>query len=85
LYFDYYCVLNGILCLYTQLIECPSVYELIASQHFDWSEPPELRLWRKQAEENGEAKVKLQAFGPRENLDVMMAALEENKVRTIVQ
>lgn len=68
-----------------QLIECPSVYELIASAHFDWSEPPELRLWRKQAEESGEEKVKLKAFGPRENLDVMMAALEENTVVTILK
>ncbi|KAG0564382.1 hypothetical protein M758_8G102500 [Ceratodon purpureus] len=62
------------------LIECPSVYELIASPHFDWSEPPELRLWRKQAEENGKENVKLESFGPRENLEVMMAALEENKL-----
>ncbi|KAG0557320.1 hypothetical protein KC19_11G119900 [Ceratodon purpureus] len=62
------------------LIECPSVYELMAHPHFDWSEPPELRLWRKQAEETGEEKVLLEAFGPKENLDVMMAALEENKL-----
>ena len=68
--------------MYLQLIECPSVYELIASQHFDWSEPPELRLWRKQAEE-GDEKVKLEAFGPKDNIHVMMAALEENQVRKI--
>jgi len=68
-------------CLYLQLIECPSVYELIASPHFNWSEPPELRLWRKLAEENSEQKAKLEAFGPRENIEVMMAALENNKVQ----
>uniref|UniRef100_A0A7I4C522 Uncharacterized protein n=1 Tax=Physcomitrium patens TaxID=3218 RepID=A0A7I4C522_PHYPA len=62
------------------LIECPSVYELLASPDFDWSEPPELRLWRKIADQDGEEKVKLEAFGPSDNLDVMMAALEENKL-----
>ena len=56
------------------------MYELMAHPHFDWNEPPELRLWRKQAEECGEEKVSMEAFGPKENLHVMMAALEENKV-----
>lgn len=74
--------------MYLQLIECPSVYELIASPHFDWSEPPELRLWRKLAEEeteNEKLEAKLEAFGPGENLHVMMAALEKNKVQTILR
>jgi hypothetical protein len=62
-----------------QLIECPSVYELMASSHFEWSEPPELRLWRKQTEENGD-KVEMECFGPKDNLHVMMAALKNNKV-----
>lgn len=63
-----------------QLIECPSVYELIASPHFEWSEPPELRLWRKKEEENGDENVLLETFGPKHNLDVMIAALKDNKV-----
>ncbi|XP_024360541.1 lecithin-cholesterol acyltransferase-like 4 [Physcomitrium patens] len=62
------------------LIECPSVYELIASPHFEWSEPPELRLWRKKAEENGDENVLLETFGPKHNLDVMIAALKDNKL-----
>lgn len=66
--------------VYLQLIECPSVYELMAHPHFDWSVPPELRLWRKEAKENGEEKVLLEAFGPKDNVGVMMAALEDNKV-----
>lgn len=43
-YMDYYAL---------HFIECPSVSESIASSHFEWSEPPELRLCRKQTEENG--------------------------------
>ena len=62
-----------------QLIECPSVYELMASSQFEWSEPPELRLWRKQTKENGH-KVEMECFGPNDNLHVMMAALKNNKV-----
>lgn len=42
-------------------IECPPVYELIASSHFEWSQPPELRLCRKQTEENGD-KVEMECF-----------------------
>lgn len=59
------------------------MYELMASPHFDWSEPPELRVWRKQAE-NGKENVKLESFGPKENVHVMMAALEENKVSSFL-
>jgi hypothetical protein len=62
------------------LIECPSVYELMAWPHFNWSTPPELRLWRKQSEENGKENVLMEAYGPKNHIEIMLAALEENKL-----
>ncbi|CAK9203673.1 unnamed protein product [Sphagnum jensenii] len=60
------------------LIECPSIYELMAQPHFNWSVPPELRIWRKHSEENGNEKVLMEAFGPDKHIDVMSAALQDN-------
>lgn len=33
-------------CLFVQLIDQWSIYELLASPHFDWSEPLKLQLWQ---------------------------------------
>jgi hypothetical protein len=60
-----------------QLIECPSVYELLASSDFAWDDPPELRLWRKQ--EDGKS-VKLERYGPKDYIGIMNQALEGNTV-----
>jgi hypothetical protein len=50
----------------------------MAQPHFNWSVPPELRIWRKHSEENGNEKVLMEAFGPDKHIDVMSAALQEN-------
>jgi hypothetical protein len=52
----------------------------MAQPHFNWSVPPELRIWRKHSEENGNEKVLMEAFGPDKHIDVMSAALQENTV-----
>jgi pimeloyl-ACP methyl ester carboxylesterase len=59
------------------LIECPSVYELMASRDFPWMDPPELRLWRK-GEANSETSSVLERYGPDDYLEVMSAALRGN-------
>ncbi len=61
------------------------MYELMAWPHFNWSTPPELRLWRKQSEENGKENVLMEAYGPKNHIEIMLAALEENKVQLIFQ
>lgn len=67
-----------------QLIECPSVYEMMASEDFPWAEPPELRLWRKQSSgedrENTKTESVLERYGPKVYLEVMSAALRGNTV-----
>jgi hypothetical protein len=65
--------------------ECPSVYELKAWPHFNWSTPPELRLWRKSLEENGKENMLMEAYGPKDHIEIMLTAFEENKVRFISQ
>jgi hypothetical protein len=57
----------------------------MAWPHFNWSTPPELRLWRKQSEENGKENVLMKAYGPKNHIEIMLAALEENKVQLIFQ
>jgi hypothetical protein len=29
------------------VVECPSIYEMLADKNFPWSEQPELRIWIK--------------------------------------
>lgn len=68
-----------------QLIECPSVYELMASEGFRWTDPPELRLWRENTDDKGESGAErapvLERYGPEDYLQVMSAALRGNTVR----
>jgi len=56
----------------------------MASGDFPWTEPPELRLWRKQADEKGESNTEcpsvLERYGPEDYLEVMGAALQGNTV-----
>ncbi|BBN20393.1 phospholipase A1 [Marchantia polymorpha subsp. ruderalis] len=60
------------------LIECPSVYELMASPHFEWNDVPELRLWHQRVGGNGESECEMEVFGPKDCIGVMMAALKDN-------
>ncbi|CAM6085175.1 unnamed protein product [Calypogeia fissa] len=62
------------------LIECPAIYELMAATNFNWNEIPELRIWRQRTDNNGLAEIGLEAFGPEDCIDVMMAALKDNKL-----
>lgn len=67
-----------------QLIECPSVYELLASGDFPWTDPPELRLWRRKTDEKGDSNTEppsvMERYGPKDYLEVMIAALRGNTV-----
>ncbi|KAL2609370.1 hypothetical protein R1flu_027943 [Riccia fluitans] len=60
------------------LIECPSVYELMANPLFEWNDVPELRLWHQRIGSNGESECEMERFGPKDCIGVMMAALKDN-------
>ncbi|KAJ7295376.1 hypothetical protein O6H91_Y193300 [Diphasiastrum complanatum] len=62
------------------LIECPSVYELMASPQYNWKEPPQLQIWSKKANGDGEVSVGLDSFGLDNAPTMMKAALKDNTV-----
>lgn len=80
-YLQWFLIISWLFVFLLQLIECPSVYELLASPDFPWDDPPELRLWRKQ--EDGKS-VKLERYGPKDYIGIMNQALEGNTVWSFV-
>ncbi|KAK4488575.1 hypothetical protein RD792_004341 [Penstemon davidsonii] len=61
------------------LIECPSIYELMACLDFKWEHTPLLEIWRqKNSDEN--ATIMLESYPPAEAIPIFMEALSINKV-----
>lgn len=69
-----------------QLVECPSVYELMADYEFPWEDRPELRVVRAREAEVGEDAgavegAREEAFGDKNSvLSVMEKVLSTNTV-----
>lgn len=63
-------------------MECPSIHELIADYEFEWSESPELRLYRPKSTSEGlEGQVEVQRITDFEGIvDLLHSALRDNKV-----
>lgn len=64
----------------SQLIECPSIYELMACPNFHWKHIPLLELWRERLHEDGKSNVILESYPPRESVEIFKQALVNNKV-----
>ncbi|KAH6554531.1 hypothetical protein KP509_1Z327600 [Ceratopteris richardii] len=62
------------------LIECPSVYELMANPEFEWVRAPLLNIWRESYNEAGERVVKLDSYKPDELLPILTEALADNTI-----
>ena len=67
-----------------QLVECPSVYELMAEYESDWEETPELRIVRAPTgEKEGDTEVTVETFKtPRDVLRLLQSVLKHNSVST---
>ena len=63
-----------------QLIECPSVYELMANPEFNWPRVPHLSIWRDYIDSMGQHSVKLESYGPKDLLPILTEALNKNTV-----
>jgi hypothetical protein len=63
-----------------QLIECPSIYELLASSTFQWEETPLLQIWRERLDDNGKKSALLESYGPAEAIKMIAKALSEHEV-----
>ncbi|XP_019182283.1 PREDICTED: phospholipase A(1) LCAT3-like [Ipomoea nil] len=67
------------------LVECPSVYEMLANPDFKWQKQPEIRVWRKKTidedgDGDGDTVIELESYGPKESLIVFEEALKDNEV-----
>ncbi|GAB4829524.1 Lecithin-cholesterol acyltransferase-like 4 [Ancistrocladus abbreviatus] len=62
------------------LIECPSIYELMACPEFHWKHTPRLEIWRKKDDDDGNSHVMLESYSPEESLVVFNEALLSNTV-----
>jgi hypothetical protein len=63
-----------------QLIECPSIYELMACPHFHWQHVPVLEIWREKKDNDGNSQIILESSPPEESIQVFKDALSSNTV-----
>ncbi|RWW10922.1 hypothetical protein GW17_00025507 [Ensete ventricosum] len=61
-----------------QLIECPSVYEMLPNSGFEWKKKPLVQVWRKLSEEK--ENVKLEEYDPATCISFFEEALKNNEV-----
>ncbi|XP_022723593.1 lecithin-cholesterol acyltransferase-like 4 isoform X2 [Durio zibethinus] len=62
------------------LIECPSIYELMACPHFHWQHIPLLEIWREEESCDGISRIILESYRPGESIDIFKEALSGNSV-----
>ncbi|KAK6154804.1 hypothetical protein DH2020_009052 [Rehmannia glutinosa] len=62
------------------LIECPSIYELMACLDFKWEHVPLLEIWRQKCDTDGNSTIMLESYSPAEAIPIFMEALSINKV-----
>lgn len=62
------------------LIECPSIYELMACPDFCWDDVPVLQLWRKKHDHTNNLNTFLESYQPMDSISLMNEALSSNKV-----
>lgn len=62
------------------LIECPSIYELMACPHFHWQHIPLLEIWREKKDKDGNSQIILESYPPKESIEVYKDALSSNTV-----
>ncbi|XP_025014007.1 lecithin-cholesterol acyltransferase-like 4 isoform X3 [Ricinus communis] len=62
------------------LIECPSIYELMACPHFKWQHIPLLEIWKEKQDSDGNSQIILESYPPKESINVFKDALSSNTV-----
>ncbi|KAK1271512.1 Phospholipase A(1) LCAT3 [Acorus gramineus] len=66
--------------LYPDLVECPSIYEMLPNPEFKWKQPPLIRVWRKQIDGQDDLPVKLETYAPTESTTLFEESLRNNKL-----
>lgn len=62
------------------LIECPSIYELMACPHFNWQHIPLLEIWREKKDSDHNPRLILESYPPEGSIKVFKDALSSNSV-----
>ncbi|TYI24412.1 hypothetical protein ES332_A06G232300v1 [Gossypium tomentosum] len=62
------------------LIECPSIYELMACPHFHWQHIPLLEIWMEKEGCDGYPRTILESYRPGNCIDIFKEALSGNTV-----
>lgn len=63
-----------------QLIECPSMYELMGCPDFHWQNIPVLELWREKHDSDGKSHMILESYTPGDSIGILKESLANNKV-----
>ncbi|XP_056160039.1 phospholipase A(1) LCAT3 isoform X2 [Syzygium oleosum] len=61
------------------LIECPSIYEMMANPEFEWANQPKIEVWQKHSID-GDVSVNLETYGPLESVPLFESALRNNEL-----
>ncbi|KAL5566688.1 hypothetical protein UlMin_029852 [Ulmus minor] len=61
------------------LVECPSIYEMLANPDFNWEKQPLVQVWQKQSSD-GETSVDLESYGSVQCIDLFDEALKQNEL-----
>nr|CAB3488258.1 unnamed protein product [Digitaria exilis] len=67
-------------CMQQLLLECPSIYELLANPNFQWKDIPLLQIWRENLDSNGEKSALLESYEPAEAIKMIEKALSSNEI-----
>ncbi|KAM3389091.1 hypothetical protein ACQJBY_011323 [Aegilops geniculata] len=62
------------------LIECPSIYELLASSTYHWEDTPLLQIWRESLDDNGKKSAILESYEPDEAIKMIQKALSKHEI-----
>ncbi|PKA52245.1 Lecithin-cholesterol acyltransferase-like 4 [Apostasia shenzhenica] len=62
------------------LIECPSIYELMANPSFTWEDVPFLQIWKGRRNNSGQFNALLESYEASDAIRIMNQALLGNKV-----
>jgi hypothetical protein len=62
------------------LLECPSIYELLANSNFHWKDAPLLQIWREKLDDNGKKNALLESYEPSEAIQMIQKALSEHEI-----
>ncbi|KAJ7978290.1 Lecithin:cholesterol acyltransferase family protein [Quillaja saponaria] len=61
------------------LVECPSIYEMLANPEYNWKKQPEIQVWRKHSKD-GQTNVSLESYGLTGSISLFEEALRHNEL-----